>query len=56
VSIKYVTQLPVVVPSFAFYSNHPDEIKEAYKNFLENKIRHHFNFKGVPIRLFFRAK
>jgi GTP-binding protein len=56
VSIKYVTQLPVVVPSFTFYSNHPDEIKEAYKNFLENKIRHHFNFKGVPIRLFFRAK
>jgi len=56
VSIKYVTQLPVVVPSFAFYSNHPDEIKEAYKNFLENKLRHHFNFKGVPIRLFFRAK
>jgi GTP-binding protein len=56
VTIKYVTQLPVVVPSFAFYSNHPDEIKEAYKNYLENKLRHHFNFRGLPIRLFFRKK
>lgn len=56
VTIKYVTQLPVAVPSFAFYSNHPDELKEAYKNFLENKLRSHFNFKGVPMRLFFRAK
>ncbi len=56
VSIKFVSQLPVVVPSFAFYCNHPTEIKEAYSNFLENKLRTHFNFKGVPIRLFFRKK
>ncbi len=56
VSIKYISQLPVVVPSFAFYANHPTEIKEAYSNFLENKLRTHFNFKGVPIRLFFRKK
>lgn len=56
VTIKYVSQLPVVVPSFAFYSNHPTEIKEAYSNFLENKLRSHFNFKGIPIRLFFRKK
>jgi GTP-binding protein len=44
------------VPSFAFFSNHPNEIKEAYSNFLENKLRTHFNFKGVPLRLFFRQK
>lgn len=56
VTIKYVSQLPVVVPSFAFYCNHPTEIKEAYSNFLENKLRSHFNFKGIPIRLFFRKK
>ncbi|MCC6447519.1 MAG: ribosome biogenesis GTPase Der [Chitinophagaceae bacterium] len=56
VSIKFVSQLPVVVPSFAFYCNHPTEIKEPYSHFLENKLRTHFNFKGVPLRLFFRKK
>ena len=56
VTIKFVSQLPVVVPSFTFYCNHPDEVKEPYKNFLENKLRAHFPFKGVPIRLFFRKK
>ena len=56
VSIKFINQLPVHVPSFAFFSNHPNEIKEAYSNFLENKLRTHFNFKGVPLRLFFRQK
>jgi GTPase len=56
VAIKFVSQLPVVVPSFSFYANHPDEIKEAYQNFLENKLRHHFNYSGVPMRLFFRKK
>ncbi len=56
VSIKYITQLPVAVPSFAFYCNHPDHVNEAYQNFLENKLRHHFNFSGVPMRLFFRDK
>ena len=54
VRIKYVTQLPVVVPSFAFFSNHPDEIKTPYKNYLENQIRKNFDFTGVPIRIFFR--
>jgi GTP-binding protein len=56
VTIKYIMQLPVVVPSFTFFSNHPDEVKEPYRNFLENKLRSHFNFKGVPVRLFFRKK
>lgn len=56
VKIKYIQQLPTVVPSFAFYANYPDAIKAPYKNFLENKLRSHFNFSGVPIRLFFRNK
>jgi GTP-binding protein len=56
IKIKYVTQLPTAVPSFAFFSNFPDDIKTPYKNYLENKLREHFNFTGVPIRLFFRKK
>ncbi len=56
VKIKFVQQVPTHVPSFAFYCNHPDAIKEPYKNFLENKIRSHFNFTGVPVRIFVRQK
>jgi GTP-binding protein len=54
--IKYVTQLPTAVPSFAFFCNFPDDVKQPYKNYLENKLRENFNFKGVPLRLFFRKK
>jgi GTP-binding protein len=54
--IKYITQLPTVVPSFAFFCNFPDDVKQPYKNYLENQLREHFNFKGVPVRLFFRKK
>jgi GTPase len=56
VKIKYVTQLPVVVPSFAFFCNYPDDVKTPYKNYLENKLREKFQFTGVPIRVFFRKK
>lgn len=56
VSIKFITQLPVVVPSFVFYCNHPTEVKDSYTQFLENKLRSHFQFKGVPIRIFYRKK
>ena len=56
VTIKYVTQVPTAVPAFAFYSNHPDNIREGYRNFLENKLRSHFKFSGVPVRIFFRKK
>jgi GTP-binding protein len=56
VSIKYVSQLPTPVPSFAFFCNFPDDIKQPYKNYLENRLRESFNFKGVPVRLFFRKK
>ena len=56
VKIKYVSQLPTHVPSFAFFCNLPDDIKQPYKNYLENQLRLNFNFKGVPVRLFFRKK
>jgi GTP-binding protein len=54
--IKFVTQLPTQVPSFAFFCNFPDDVKQPYKNYLENQLRQNFDFKGVPIRIFFRKK
>lgn len=56
VKINYVSQVPTSFPAFAFYTNHPDAVKEQYRNFLENKLRHHFAFSGVPVRIFFRKK
>jgi GTP-binding protein len=56
VKIKYITQLPSTTPSFAFFTNFPKDIKDSYKGFLENKLREHFNFSGVPINIFFRQK
>ena len=56
VKIKFVTQLPTTVPSFAFFCNFPDDIKQPYKNYLENKLRENFSLTGVPVRLFFRKK
>ncbi len=56
VKIKYVTQLPTAVPSFAFFCNFPDDIKQPYKNYLENQLRQNFDLKGVPVRIFFRKK
>lgn len=56
VKIKFITQLPTVVPSFAFFCNFPNDIKTPYRNYLENQLRHHFNFTGVPVRIYFRKK
>jgi GTPase len=56
IKIKFVTQLPTVVPSFAFFCNFPDDIKTPYQNYLENQLRQNFDFTGVPVRLFFRKK
>ena len=56
VKIKYVTQLPTHAPSFAFYCNLPQYVKEPYKRFLENKIRENWDFRGVPIQIFMRKK
>ena len=56
VSIKFVNQLPLHYPAFAFYSNKPKHIKGSYRYYLENKLREHFNFTGVPMKIFFRDK
>ncbi len=56
IKIKYITQLPMFYPAFAFFCNHPDHIRPTYRQFLKNKMREHFNFKGVPISIFFRSK
>jgi GTP-binding protein len=56
VKIKYIMQLPTYTPSFAFFCNLPQYIKEPYQRFLENKMREHFELSGVPINLFFRKK
>jgi GTP-binding protein len=56
VKVKYITQLPTYIPSFVFFCNLPQYIKDPYKRFLENKIRDKFEFTGVPIQLFFRQK
>ncbi|MCS6982296.1 MAG: ribosome biogenesis GTPase Der [Flavobacteriales bacterium] len=56
IHIKYITQLPTAYPSFAFFCNLPQYIREPYKRFLENKMRQIFDLKGCPIAIYFRAK
>ena len=56
IRIKFVTQLPTHAPSFAFYANLPQYIKDPYKRYLENKLRKKYTFTGVPIQIFFRKK
>lgn len=56
IKIKYITQIKSRSPAFAFFCNMPQYIKEPYQRYLENKMRDHFNFEGVPIRIFFRKK
>jgi GTP-binding protein len=56
IKIKYVTQLPTPTPTFAFYANLPQYIKDPYKRYLENKLREFFDLEGVPIAIVFRKK
>ena len=56
IKIKYITQLPTHYPSFAFFCNLPQYIKEPYMRFLENKIRANWDFSGVPMKIYFRKK
>ena len=57
IKIKYCTQLPnTQIPSFVFYANLPQYIKEPYKRFLENKIRDNWTMTGSPINIFIRQK
>jgi GTPase len=56
IKIKYVTQIKTRKMSFAFFCNLPQYVGDSYKRFLENKLREHFEFTGVPISIFFRKK
>ena len=57
IKIKYCSQIPDVhVPTFVFYANLPQYVKEPYRRFLENKIRERWNFTGCPINIFIRQK
>tara|TARA_R110000868_G_scaffold171528_1_gene407212 strand:- start:203 stop:1510 length:1308 start_codon:yes stop_codon:yes gene_type:complete len=56
VKIKFCTQLPTPYPQFAFFCNLPQYVRDPYKRFLENKLREHFDFTGVPISIFMRKK
>jgi GTP-binding protein len=56
IKVKYVTQLPASVPTFVFFCNLPQYIKDPYKRFVENKLRKQWDFSGVPINVFFRKK
>jgi GTP-binding protein len=56
IKIKYATQLKTHAPSFAFFCNYPQHVKEPYKRYLENVIRKNFDFTGVPIKIYCRKK
>jgi GTP-binding protein len=56
VKIKYCMQLPTRTPQFAFFCNLPQYVKDAYRRYLENKLREIYNFNGVPIIIYFRQK
>lgn len=56
IKIKYVTQLPTKNPVFAFFCNLPQYIKEPYTRYLENRLREHFDFEGVPVKIVYKNK
>lgn len=56
VKIKYISQLPTPTPTFAFFCNLPQYIKDPYKRYLENKLRKHFDLHGCPVQIVFRQK
>jgi GTP-binding protein len=56
VKIKFCTQLPTPYPSFAFFANLPQYVKDPYKRFIENKLRKEFDFTGVPVTIYMRKK
>ena len=56
VKIKYITQLPTPYPQFVFFCNLPQYVRDSYKRFVENRMRELWDFHGVPMTLYFRAK
>jgi GTP-binding protein len=56
IKIKFVTQLPTNFPAFAFFCSNPQYLREDYRRFLENQIREHYDFSGVPVEVYMRKK
>lgn len=56
VKIKFCTQLPTPHPTFAFFANLPQYVKDPYKRFIENKLREEFDYNGVPLTIYMRKK
>ena len=56
IKVKYITQLPTPSPSFVFFCNLPQYVRDPYKRYLENRMREIYSFTGVPVQLFFRKK
>jgi GTP-binding protein len=56
IKIKFATQLPTRYPTFAFFCNLPQYVRESYKRFLENKLRERYPLSGVPVEIYFRKK
>lgn len=56
IKIKFITQLPTASPSFAFFCNLPQYVKDPYKRYLENRLRELFDFNGCPIQIYMRQK
>lgn len=56
IKIKYATMLPTITPSFAFFVNLPQYLRDPYRRFLENRIREKWDYNGCPIQIYFRQK
>ena len=56
IKIKYITQLQTAYPQFVFFCNLPQYVRDPYKRFVENRMRELWDFHGVPITIYFRAK
>jgi GTP-binding protein len=56
IKIKYITQLPSAYPTFAFFCNFPQYIKDPYRRFIENRMRENFELSGAPVKIYFRKK
>ena len=56
IKIKYITQLSTYYPSFVFFCNLPQYVKDPYKRYLENKLRDYFDFTGSPVTIYMRKK
>ncbi len=56
IKVKYITQLPTPFPQFVFFCNLPQYVRDPYKRFLENRMREMWDFHGVPMTIYFRAK